>query len=68
MDKFVIKRIAAAIVDTIKETPEGAPGGILYAACMSFGMSYEAFETLMSALVEVGAVEKRGQLYFATGK
>ena len=60
-----LKAIAGIIVETVNETPEGAPGGTLYAALMTIGISLEQFEQIMAALVNLGLVRKSGQLYFA---
>lgn len=57
--------IIDAVYQTIVETPEGAPGGVLYAGLMGHGISLDQFETLMGALVMSGKVEKRGECYFA---
>jgi hypothetical protein len=63
---LMIVRIADAVVETVKDCGDrGAPGGHLYAALMSHGMSLDSFEKLMGVLVEMKRVKKRGQLYFA---
>lgn len=61
-----IQAMADAIVDVAKATPEGVPGGMLYAAMMAHGASLAQFEAFMAALVGAGRLTKRGQLYFAT--
>jgi hypothetical protein len=58
-----VRRIAQAVTETIADTPEGAPGGVLYAVVMKY-MSLEQFETMMSVLVEAKRVRKQGELYF----
>lgn len=61
--------LTAAIVSTVAEMPPdtGAPGGILYTALMG-RLDLGQFNCLMSGLVTVGFVTKRGQCYFATPK
>jgi hypothetical protein len=65
-EKQVLQYVAA-IYETIKETPDGAPGGILYAALMGH-MSLAQFEGIMSVLIKAGLVRKSGHCYFATAK
>lgn len=62
----VLRQIASAVVETVRESgPEGAPGGVLYAAMMGAGCTLQQFEELMSVLVSANLLVKRGQLYFA---
>lgn len=64
-EEYVVAAIATAILETVKEAgPMGAPGGVLYLALMSVGISLSLFETIMSVLVKTGKVTKRGQCYF----
>lgn len=57
--------IATAVIDTVYEAREhGAPGGVMYAALMSAGLSLESFEKLMALLIERNFVVKRGDCYF----
>ena len=61
-----LKEICDALVDLVKAAgPLGAPAGHLYATLMALGCSLEQFESLMGALVKVGKLRKRGNLYFA---
>lgn len=60
--------IGDAIIESVSAAGAmGCPGGTLYAALMSQGCSLERFEMIMGALVNVGKLEKRGQLYFVKG-
>ncbi len=60
--------IVSAITDTIKEAGEfGAPGGVMYADLMAHGCSLNQFESIMSTLVRLGRIEKRGECYFLKG-
>jgi hypothetical protein len=56
-----------AVIETVTESDQtmGAPGGVLYAALMTQGMSLEYFEAMMSAIVNSGKLVKRGDCYFA---
>lgn len=61
----VLRQIASAVVETVRESgPEGAPGGVLYAAMMGAGCTLQQFEELMSVLVSAKLLVKRGQCYF----
>lgn len=67
INEQTVRAIALAIVDTVREMgSHGAPGGVLYAALMSVGLSLESFQTLMGALVEAGVLRQEGHQYFAT--
>jgi hypothetical protein len=60
-----IRAIADAIVEAVNVAGDrGAPGGVLYAACMAHGLSLAQFEQFMGALVAAGKLTKRGDLYF----
>jgi hypothetical protein len=60
-----VGEVLSALVETVREAGSmGAPGGLMYAALMGHGCSLEQFETLMSVLVRLGKVSKRGDCYF----
>ena len=60
-------QLARIFIDAVAEAgPQGAPGGVMYAAVMG-SMSLSQFETLMATMVEVGLLRRRGELYFAVG-
>lgn len=62
-----IRRIAAAIVETVKETGEqGAPSGIVYAALMSQGCTLDQYQSFISALVRTGKLRQEGDLLYAS--
>ena len=52
-------RTVKAIADTIKETPEGAPTGIMYAALCN-RMSLEAFSKILDTLKNAGLIRVDG--------
>ena len=56
--------ICAAIVEAVKEVPEGAPSSSLYLALHEQGCSLAQYEQIMGALVETGRLRKEGHLYF----
>ena len=63
-----IRAIADAIVESVAEAGSmGAPSGIVYAALNSFGVNLETYQRFISALVNAGRLEQRGNLLF-TGK
>lgn len=59
--------MAAAIVAACEATPNGTPGGTLYAALMAQGCTLPQFERVMGALVGAGVLQKRGECYRITG-
>jgi hypothetical protein len=64
--KSALDLILDSVVEAVAVAgSHGAPGGILYAALMRYGCTYEHFECVMSILVARGRVTKSGQLYFA---
>ena len=58
-----LKAICDAIVEAVGTAPDGVPAGHLYAFLMGH-LSLHQFEGIMEALVSIGKVTKRGQLYF----
>lgn len=64
-----LRAISDAIVDTIAQINEsnnfGIPAGVLYAAMSSHGCSLEMFTLIIDRLVDVGRLERRGNLLFA---
>ena len=61
-----LRMIVDAVLDTIKQSPDGAPAGHLYAALMAQGCSLNQFESLMGALTRKGMIRKSGDVYHAT--
>jgi hypothetical protein len=58
--------LAQAVLETVAEMGEqGAPGGVLYAALMVYGIGLETFESIMEGLVAVGKLRRSGDLYYA---
>jgi hypothetical protein len=58
--------VMQTVLEAVKEGGElGVPGGHLYAALMTQGCTLHQFETLMSALIRTGKIEKRGECYHA---
>lgn len=64
MNKNAIIAIAKALLETIQESPNGAPAGPMYAATMGM-IDLSTFEAIMQALVEAGKVKKVGHVYYA---
>ncbi len=66
--KLVTKALAVvldALEDAVKTSGRnGAPGGVLYAAVMTYGFDLQQFQTMMDALVRAKRLIRRGQLYF----
>ena len=59
-----LKAICDAIVEAVQSSPDGVPGGHLYAGLIGV-INLHQFEGIMEALVSIGKVRKQGQLYFA---
>lgn len=60
-----LKLVMDAIVDTVKEAPDGAPEGAVYAALMHFGCSLDTYNSIIAALVKAGKLRKSGHLLYA---
>jgi hypothetical protein len=62
-------RLFIAIIEAVESAgPDGAPGGTIYAALSTFGVSLTTYEALMNALVVRGKLTKRGHFYFIPSK
>ena len=60
-------QLARIFIDAVAEAgPQGAPGGVMYAAVMG-SMSLSQFQTIMATLCEVGMLRRRGECYFTAG-
>lgn len=65
------RRVYEAVVATINQTPQGAPGGALYAALMPY-LSLDQFQIMMDSLVYAKRVRREslppagmgGEVYF----
>jgi len=63
---LAIRAIADAIVEGVKAAgSRGAPSGHIYAALMSYGITYEQYCSFVSALAGAGKIRQSGQLLFA---
>lgn len=61
-----IRRIADAIVESVKEAGElGAPSGIVYAALNAYGMSLDTYHSFIGVLVKLGKLRQEGDLLYA---
>jgi len=66
-DEHALVLIACSVVETCRDMdPDGAPGGHLYAALMN-RMNLHNFNDMMTRLVRMGLLEKRGDCYHYTG-
>jgi len=60
--------VCDAVIDSVAAGGKlGTPAGTLYAALMTQGCTLEQFDRLMGGLVDIGKLEKRGDLYFVKG-
>ncbi len=59
-----VRMIADAIVDAVKASPMGAPAGPMYAAMMGAGCTLDQFNQFTGALIQVGKIHRRGDLFF----
>lgn len=62
-----IKRVYQAIIETVNDCPNGAPGGPMYAAVMQY-MTLDQFETMTNSLVYAKRISRKGDLYFPVAK
>ena len=56
-----LSTIVKAIIDTVNETPTGAPNGIVYAALMNV-LTLQQYERIIYQLVALGKIKKSGDL------
>jgi hypothetical protein len=64
-----IRRIADAIVESVKEAGEsGAPSGFVYAALNAQGMTLDQYYSFIGVLVKVGRLRQEGDLLYANEK
>jgi hypothetical protein len=60
-----LRMIADAIVEAVRAAgTTGAPGGVIYAALMAHGCTYNQFTSLMSGMVKANLLRREGDLYF----
>lgn len=59
-----LRAIAAIFIDAVRAAgPDGAPAGVMYAACMG-KLSLSQFQQIMAGLVRAGKLRADGDLYF----
>mgnify|MGYP001566626972 FL=1 len=61
-----MQNLINAVLSTIAETPEGAPGGILYAGLMTKGLTSEGFQIIQTFVVSAGLVDIQNDLWIPT--
>ncbi len=60
-----LELLMKAVLETVQECgPMGSPGGVIYAALMTQGITFDQYEIIMGVLVETKKVTKRGDCYF----
>jgi hypothetical protein len=57
-------QVSKAVIETVNESPQGAPAGPMYAAFMARGMSLETFEAITGALVDAGRIRRVGHVFY----
>jgi hypothetical protein len=62
-----VRRVYKAVIDTVNETPQGAPAGPMYATLMQY-MTLDQFTAMMDSLVYAGRITRRDDLYFPATK
>lgn len=58
------KLVLAALVDTIKEFPEGAPLGPMFMAFQMKGMSHDTFMSIIGQMEAMGLIKVRNHCAF----
>ena len=59
-----LRATAFAVLDTVKESPEGAPAGPMFLAFQAHGLSLETFEAITGALVSAGKIKRLGDVFY----
>lgn len=64
--KKLLAQLCKAIVDTVAETPNGAPAGVIYAALLTVmpNLTSLQFNMLIAGLVGAGKLKRAGHLLF----
>jgi hypothetical protein len=60
--------LTGGICCTLRDFPEGAPSGVVYAALMSQGVDYQMYSTLVAGMSKLGLLRQSGNLLFPTDK
>lgn len=64
MHEAIRKLVTDAIMDAVRESePMGAPGGLLYMACMTLNMDLDTFQAIMDTMVQAGQLRVSGYVY-----
>ena len=61
------KRIATVIAQTVAETPDGAPSGVLYAGLMGI-IDLATYQSIVDALKRAGLIDERAHCLYPTTK
>lgn len=62
---LALKAVCDAIIEAVSAAGNaGAPGGVLYAALMGQGCTFENFNGIMSGLVGAGMLCRVGECYY----
>ena len=62
----ILTLLCQAIVDTVRECPDGAPNGIVYAAVAAHGLSLDTYTQVLELCKRSGYLTQRGDLLYAT--
>jgi hypothetical protein len=66
--KALLAHVANAVLETVRETPQGAPEGPMYLAFQHYGMSLDTFQQITAALIETGKVRRSGNVLYPVTK
>lgn len=58
------KALLWAVVDTVRETPNGAPEGIMYMAFQQKGIPIDVFQMITNVAVETGMCTRKGHVLY----
>lgn len=61
----VLKIVANAIVEILKEFPHGAPSGLVFAALQQHGCTIGQYQGLIGGMKIAGMIKQDGDLLFA---
>jgi len=60
-----LRQIGRAIVESVRAAGEmGAPGGIIYAALMAQGCTFDQYQQIMGGMTRAGVLTQDGDLFY----
>lgn len=63
----VLRLIAKAVYDSVREFPSGAPSGLIFAALNVYGCTITQYKNLIQLMKTAKVLTQKGDLLFADG-